>query len=563
MRTPSLTHSRASSSDSAASSALSFEDKPLPAIPPLPLTPGWNKGRRFSVAFVEQIRDVPTLTLAVTDVTSDEPSSDQPPAVESSMAHLDLAVSDRNKTLSVISGTSTVCPSKTPRRRPLSRFSSKNSVYTSSSANSIWTSRESTWSSPETSSEEDSFSGPFSLEAVLAEQEEIFKTARAAAKLPTSRHDNAGQGRIQHGKAPNPPEPEPHPKAVDGLSTLYISTSKMTSSQPAWSLQATNSGKDCTKPMLVCKDISGELEEMEQKEEFQTAAAEQRAAKIANLAKLSNDQPTITFISSPASPVSPSHSTPLPPSPVHKKQNIKRKAPGKVVINSVWRGWMSSGSQGEPAAVGTRGVGHAGVPQLELSSPLSPKHKHAEPDPADYFAANFGVGMEPKAPLSKSTSKKSSISIRPEMISRPIPKAQTYTPAFQVPHLLQPAVQTSTSPLPKLSPDFSFGRTTPAADGEPSKIPASSSYGQSRRNRAASAQPLGMHRANQPSVSVSQTRPAGICDIHHSQQTVHRNKLASRRHASVGPRDQSKIIDLETLNRLRDRASSIPKYEWI
>lgn len=157
-RTPSLTHSRASSSDSSGSSASSaFQFKPLPALPEpkfdtySPFDGGAMLYRPASVAVLEQIDELSVGTFA-------RKNSIETPA-HIHLPHLDLAAREE------VSPTQS--PSLSSNLTPRAGSLAMRRLSRSPSPTPGWTPRGSAFSM-NSENGDDSLSGPFALEASLA-----------------------------------------------------------------------------------------------------------------------------------------------------------------------------------------------------------------------------------------------------------------------------------------------------------------------------------------------------------------------------------------------------------
>ena len=233
---------------------------------------------------------------------------------------------------------------------------------------------------------------------------------------------------------------------------------------------------------------------------------------------------------------------------IRKRASTRLSGSGSFV-NGGWRNWRAAGSQ--PATPSGE------VPPLLSYSVQPPSAGPLATEPGDYF----GTAM---------TSRLNSIAE-----ASPSPRSSAM--------LKVESQERAMSTLPKLSPEFSFGRRTPspAPPSEPDQgsalleeeraispcasrkvresivpLPAKLPQ-QQRRNRAASADHLGP-AFPKPAAAVN---PVPAAKQTSSSSVSHRNRLAMRKFAGNAPRFQARSFDAEELKLLREMTA--PKYSWI
>ena len=216
-----------------------------------------------------------------------------------------------------------------------------------------------------------------------------------------------------------------------------------------------------------------------------------------------------------------SDETPVYPADAPSRQEILwPKLRGTLM--SGWRGWRTGSQPCTPAT--------EEPPMLAAAAaPASPKIKI----PAmDYFGAAAPAQLE----------------------VRPDPQAQAQ--------------------LPKLSPEFVFGRRTPSpVSGEPFAVTVNGILHETtlppfgRRLRAASADQLNLtehqREAAQRITTNSNSTATATATTTQEQRHLHRKNLSHRLTSSVGPRMQGQSFDAASLQKLRQSANGTPRYDWI
>lgn len=243
------------------------------------------------------------------------------------------------------------------------------------------------------------------------------------------------------------------------------------------------------------------------------------------------------------------------PEPTPRRATIRKRSSMRLsnsgsFVGAGWRNWRAGSQPGTPS----------GEVPPQLSYIVQPPSVGASStaDPSDYF----GVAM---------TSRLASIT--------------EASPSSQGTSMLRVGSQErALMQLPKLSPEFSFGRRTPSP-APPSISEASSSYitateeddvaplatprklreslvpmpGKAppqRRNRAASAD-----HGVLPNPKHVAANPVTTARVGSSSSVSHRNRLAMRKFAGNAPRFQARSFDAEELKLLREMTA--PKYNWI
>jgi len=136
-----------------------------------------------------------------------------------------------------------------------------------------------------------------------------------------------------------------------------------------------------------------------------------------------------------------------------------------------------------------------------------------------------------------------------------------------VPTLL---IAESSSTLPKLSPDFSFGRRTPtptpstlASSIDAPSIDVSQAINSIGRPRAASADQVKL--ASMADEASSASSPSLSTARAQGQRRLHRMRMSNVRHSTVGsgPRMPTQSFDAQAIAKLKNSAGSATRYDWI
>ena len=494
-RPPSLTHSRASSSDSAASgstgssSVASWDQKPLPALPQS-LSPNSAKTRPYSIAILESIdeacsdyhlRSSGVDDLAGTGSQQSRSNHLTPASAQNQFPHLDLA--SLTPSTSFYSTSSSTASTLTPKR-PVSAYT----FLTQSSPRTVWTPRDSTCYTPALSIEDDSSYSPFGLELSLARQEAL--EASPSVRLLSNIVEES-------------------PASVDIALPESNDPFNIDLPKPA----DENQGKTEAEGRIEGEGFAEEEEE------------------AAYIVPLEEEESVFT--------------EPTPRRATIRKRTSMRLSGTGSFVNGGWRNWRAAGSS-QPS-----------TPSGEV-----PPHLSYQVQPPTASAASsisetdyFGSGLVTRLNSIEEASPSSGM-LRVDSQDR------------------------SRSSLPKLSPEFSFGRRTPSpapALTESEKVfqvvqeetdetpcvlrPVRESIvpiqQKQRRNRAASADHLGPGFVKPQIVA----NPVAAAKALSSSSVSHRNRLAMRTFAGNAPRFQARSFDAEELKLLREMTA--PKYSWI
>lgn len=477
---PSLTHSRASSSESGSGSSIasSFNFKPLPALPPpkrdsLASNYSENKSRPISVAVLEQIDELSVGTFA-------RKNSIETPA-HIHLPHLDLAASEDTSG----SQSPSIFQHYTPRAGSLTVQERSRSP----SPTPGWTPRASNFSM-NSDIGDDSLVGPFALEASLARLESLSEAEEEEEEdqeryIPQA---SSSQMLLQIKK-----------DLSNTSSQIFGSPSGTFRDKPDFSSYTWPQSADTSSSSLLGVQ-SNYIE-----------PGSPLASPVLSTYVLNDVDPTLSLSKSTAS---------------QGRQSVQVS---KLVRNG-WRGWRSTSQSATPSSRSS-----VGQPSITLT-------EHAE-DLAQALA----------------------------------PQSLTFRPGSL--HIGE------TSPKPKLSPKFSFGRGTPSPRPESmarasfDSLPALSHtlpvFGSPvcvsqavddkspfRRghntSRATSEDHIGLEDSRQWS-----WQPTS--DQHNTPERLsHRTRLHLRKATTNrGPRNFAQSFDTNELQRLRESAGNRARYEWI
>lgn len=631
-RTPSLTHSRASSSDSNLSSAssapssyiASLDSKPLPALPEgvspdlsirtAAAASGRTHGskgtiRPYSVAVLDSIDELATSWALSSRQGSSSPSLSSVNALSvslpassqqqtsCSLPHLDLAVppatasslaNSAHPRPASSSSSPSIASTATPRR-PGSQWT----AFSGASPKTVWTPRDSTCYTPGCLSvtEDESMLGgnsPFALESTLARQE-LLASIRDTSKIALSgiSDSDRSSAMLVSGVLPESDDTFLLPRRGSRKgNTQQAEGHRILGERKA----STGSVSNALWPVLFA-ELNIDTPDCEGWED----ATEAKESGVEEISEETPDEDTSDSASSAGSYITPlddiveedSPELPIPAINSVRRATINKHANRLSLSGGGWRGWRATSSQPSTPA--------DELPPA-LASQTSTENALSSSGPGDYFGSvllgrlnSITEAISPEADSPPVQAKHVPVPL--VLLDLPSPSskrnAQTTEP-----------VSRSTSPLPKLSPEFSFGRRTPspapseqnashlfqsqsqvgltAPDSDPEKRaitvvsmrrfskelpPSALPVPGTRRARAASADYLASRANSRPAAPVT----SASAPLASAQQTTggaaHRSRLAQRKQAGSGPRLQARSFDAEELNLLRNMGR--PKYGWV
>lgn len=499
LRPPSLTHSRASSSDSAVSSSSSslLDDKPLPALPSLsaPTAAGrstdpfsilkLNPGvaRPASIAILEQINEVPSLFIPAGAEDDDGVSAansmmaaiaaEDACAAQTYMPYLDLAVPASASSPSLAS---TLTP-----KRPESNFSTL-----SPSSRVSWTPRSSHCFSPSSTSG-DSDEDAFELENSLARQEAAFATG---TQLPNPSLYSLSSFLKDSDVAAEVEEPlqersEPEDVQADGCRVdRDIDLEQMHTPEPGSSKRLSDAEIERDQSRRPSTSSFATLHPSS------TASEGNKACEVAQDVPSQDSSPCLANESPEQSFVAPLSGEP-PALPLYspRRQSIKRAHfAGKLSFGSGgWRGWRT-GSQpctpveeAPPSVMSLTSASAALRQPLDAApSSLSTQSTSSSALDGSSFDANPGIQvLSPKAgTISKPLESNEMDYFASALSARLLNSRSNSSNGNTLSHISEGNSDTASlnlpsngwqqqdlsagHVLPKLSPEFTFGRRTPS-----------------------------------------------------------------------------------------------------